>query len=241
MKYNDFLSTPIKRNNNGNAIIELRNKKKEIMGYTIIDDNLYYQLNQFKWHKDTNGYPISTINNKHWRISKYIFEILLKENIDNYQIDHINRNILNNKIENLRKVDHSGNMRNRGKKHNTSSEYIGVSYNKDKQIWTSVISINKKQLYAAYENEIHAAHQYNLWCHEYNLHTAQLNQINKEDINNFILYEKPIKKDNYLPKNILLTKNNRYNVKVKHKYIGTYDTLLEAVIARNLKFNQNII
>ena len=204
-----------------------------------VSEEDYKHLNQYTW-SICNGYLYSTINNKNWRIHRYIYEIILKENIEDYYIDHIDNNPLNNKRDNLRKVNASENGRNRKKKDDLSSKYMGVSWNKNqnKNNWHSQIVINSKKIHAFYDKEEHAGHQYNLWCVEFNLHTANLNIINGEYLKDFILFQKRDKRDK-LPKNIRLTKTNNFTVDIKNKQIGTYTTLLEANIVRNFMFNQN--
>jgi hypothetical protein len=54
-----ILTSPIKRNENGECIIELFNKKKEKVCETIVDEDIYYTLKQYSWyasvHKFENG------------------------------------------------------------------------------------------------------------------------------------------------------------------------------------------
>ena len=57
--------------------------------------------------------------------------------INNYHIDHIDQNPLNNTRTNLRHVTISENNQNKGKRKNCSSKYIGVSYDKNNNKWSS--------------------------------------------------------------------------------------------------------
>ena len=218
--------------------IPLRNKNKEIIDYTYVSKEDYEILSQYKWHKNPTGYAHSTFNNKNNRMHRYIMIEILKNNINSkIPIDHIDNNRLNNKRENLRIVTYSENTRNRTKLQNTSSEYIGVCWHKQYNKWISYIKYNKKQYNSYYNNEHHAAHQYNLWCYEFNLTTANLNIIPEEYIKNFILY-KTQDKLNDLPKYINLSRNNTYCIYIKKKYYGTYKTLLEAINIRDIKLKE---
>ena len=68
------------------------------------------------------------------------------ENINNCgEIDHINRNSLDNRVDNLRWVSRSQNQANGGKRQNKSSIYKGVSFHKASNKWLSQITIDKKQ------------------------------------------------------------------------------------------------
>ena len=66
------------------------------------------------------------------------------ENVNNCgEIDHVNRNKLDNRLENLRWVTRSQNTANRGKFKNSSSQFVGVYFNKSSKKWSSRISKDK--------------------------------------------------------------------------------------------------
>jgi len=216
--------------------IPLRNRKKEIVDYCLVSEEDYDELNKYKWHKDI--YVGGTINNKNWRIHRYIIIQILKNDIDSKTfIDHIDNNKMNNKRNNLRIVTISENNRNGSKRLNTTSCYHGVTYAKRDKIWKSHVTINKKQISLFYKNEHHAAYQYNLWCEEFNLTTAKLNIVPNAYINNFIQVKKN-EKLSKLPTHITLTKSNKFLLRIKQERIGLYKTLLEAVIIRNFKLKE---
>lgn len=66
-------------------------------------------------------------------------------------VDHINRNPLDNRIENLRAADHSTNAHNSKarKKKNAKSKFKGVYYQLDSKIkpWKAQIVIRRKRIY----------------------------------------------------------------------------------------------
>lgn len=59
-------------------------------------------------------------------------------------IDHIDRNPMNNCIENLRLVTPSQNNRNRGAGANNTSGTMGVGFNKRRNKWCASITVEKK-------------------------------------------------------------------------------------------------
>ncbi len=57
------------------------------------------------------------------------------------QVDHINGDGLDNRIENLRMCTYSENYQNSRKRKNCSSKYKGVHFYKDSQNWRAMITI----------------------------------------------------------------------------------------------------
>jgi hypothetical protein len=206
--------------------ITLRNKQKEIVGYSIVSEQDFEDLNKRKWYINGNGYVASTFNKKTWSMHRYIFIELQKQYLTSKNIiDHIDNNPLNNSRENLRIVTPKENSRNKQKRKNTSSKYIGVYYNKKSKRWESRFRINDKVLLASYDNEDFAGYQYNLWCKEYKIEHANLNKI--DEPKDFIVYSKKQKIVD-LPKYIYLTKHKKYRVNIKGKHYGYFFTLEEA-------------
>ncbi len=75
------------------------------------------------------------------------------------EIDHINGNKLDNRIDNIRLVTKRGNQQNR-KKHR-AGRLVGASYRKGHNDWQSFIGINKNNIFLGYyktEQEGHEAY-----------------------------------------------------------------------------------
>lgn len=213
--------------------------KKEIVGYCLVSSCDYAHLNQYKWHKNHDGYVMGTINNKPIRIHRYIMIDILENDITSQvKIDHINNNPLDNRRENLRIISNSGNNRNR-KKISTDSKYYGVSWHTTNKKWRCQISIEQKTLHANYDEEEHAAWHYNLWIDEYKLEFAKKNEI-KQPID-FVKWKPLEKKGGNLPKGISFHKERYYlriNIDKKRKFIGSYKTLEEAIQVKNDKIKE---
>ena len=63
------------------------------------------------------------------------------------QIDHINRNKIDNSINNLRDVDNSTNHHNVGIRKHNKSGVTGVYYSRKKNVWVSTIEFKTKKIY----------------------------------------------------------------------------------------------
>ena len=114
-----------------------------------------------KGFKDGDGYlQVKLYKNgikKMFKIHRLV-GIYFIENVNNCgEIDHINRDNTDNRIENLRWATHSQNTANRGKFKNNSSIYKGVRFDKQRNKWCSQITIDKKRKFLGYFlNEIEA-------------------------------------------------------------------------------------
>jgi len=96
---------------------------------------------------------------------EYYLHTLLLGRPTGFQIDHINRNKLDNTLENLRLATRGENAMNKAKAKGTVSKYRGVSYkykNNKKNPWTAYISKNGTRYDLGYfKSEIEAAKAYN--------------------------------------------------------------------------------
>ena len=123
-------------------LIPIHNKRKEIISNAIIDIKDYDIVRDYKFHFDHVGNPVTYINSKHIKLCN----LLLNFNTDSkFVIDHVNRNLLDNRRCNLRIVSYSNRMVNRRfNPSNSNTGYVGVKYLNDQDR-------NKK--YVAYINK----------------------------------------------------------------------------------------
>ena len=148
---------------------------------TLVDDEDYEWLSQYNWHlytrkksetiyANTNIY----INNK--RTTKKLHNLLINPS-KGFEVDHIDRDGLNNQKENLRIVTRSQNCINRSKFRNTTSKFKGVTWHKDNKKWLAQIRLNKKKYYLGeFINEIDAAKAYNKAAKKLHNRYAVLNE-----------------------------------------------------------------
>lgn len=114
--------------------IPLHARDGSVHAYAIVDADDVNWLNQWRWSIST-GYAQRTerINGKDHalRMSRVILGLVYG---DGFEGDHINRNRLDNRRNNLRAVTKMGNRQNHPSR-GGSSVYRGVSWSKDRQRW----------------------------------------------------------------------------------------------------------
>src|SRR5207249_1065379 len=95
----------------------------------LISKNDLTMVISYKWYLGKNGYPITygSYDNKHkFSCPVTVYHLLYGELEKGYVIDHINRNRLDNRRENLRICTVLQNSYNRTKPKNTKNRYKGV-------------------------------------------------------------------------------------------------------------------
>ena len=97
------------------------------------------------------------------------------------QIDHINNNSIDNRIENLRKSCYYTNARNKTSAKGSSSKYLGVSWRPDRKHWKAIIWAEGQHLYLGSSKcEEKSASLYNKAAIKYYKEFANLNKKNGE-------------------------------------------------------------
>jgi HNH endonuclease len=91
----------------------------------------------------TNGYCRTSINGVSFGVHRIIFK--MHHGYDPIDVDHINGNRSDNRIENLRSVTRSVNMRNLSIRSDSSSRSVGVSWEKLRGKWNAYINVNGKR------------------------------------------------------------------------------------------------
>jgi len=85
---------------------------------------------------------------------------------ENKQMDHINRNTFDNRLENLRLCSSSENHANQSKTHG-SSDFKGVTWHKNREKWQVQIQYKHKYQYiGVFDDEIEAAAAYDAKARE---------------------------------------------------------------------------
>jgi len=116
--------------------------KDSIVLYSEEDQEL---IAKYKWYINESGYCISTINKKNVRMHRFILNCP-----DDMVVDHINNNRLDNRRENLKITNVLNNNQNKQKQEGTYSSFVGVSWDKRRNKYTSQINVNRKHINLGY-------------------------------------------------------------------------------------------
>jgi len=142
--------------------------KLELLGRGKNTENNYFLVSLSKleyvlkhsWYLDSNGYPMTYTSR-----SKTLHRNLFGKQEQGYVIDHINRNKLDNRMENLRVITSRENSYNRTKNANSNNNYKGVI--KKKNSYVACISKNGvRREISGFETEEEAAKMYDMMAEE---------------------------------------------------------------------------
>jgi len=135
------------------AEICLYNMKNIEVARAIVDVENIEKIKEHKWFL-VHGY-VRTCDG--FSLHEFVMDFYKKENS---VIDHINRNRLDNRRENLRIVDFTINGYNKGKQSNNTSSFPGVSFDKRRNKWEAYIKIKRKHIhlgrYSKFEDAVSA-------------------------------------------------------------------------------------
>jgi len=132
-----------------------KNQLKKIFYY--YDGNLYKKKNKKTIGNRKEKYIRIMVNKKRYFYHRLIWIYHNGIIPNNFDIDHINHDTHNNKIENLRIVKHAENLLNKSKQKNNKSGITGVRWNKERNKWRVQICINKKKIHCGYFNDFNIA------------------------------------------------------------------------------------
>lgn len=148
----------------------------------IVDDNLFEELNKYKWHYGL-GYARRNIRLENGKRKMAFMHRVIMNTPEGFETDHINGNTLDNRCENLRIVTKELNQHNsKPRKDKNKSKYKGVTFYKSKRHktgkWTARIQVNNKRITIGYyKTEIEAAKAYNEYARSVYGECARLNDV----------------------------------------------------------------
>lgn len=98
--------------------------------FAIVDDDIYEKVSWYPWKLDSTGYPRAHLTRLH--------NIVLPGSTVSQQVDHINRDKLDNRRENLRLVDRSVNSTNREARTSSGEKHIMFRADRNLPYWVGI-------------------------------------------------------------------------------------------------------
>jgi hypothetical protein len=146
----------------------------------LVDDEDYESLSRWKWcaHKSKgNYYAERGTRNRRLGTQKTIrMNRQIMNAPDGVQVDHKNRNTLDNQKHNLRLCNNSQNQCNKIATKKNKSGYKGVYKRASESGWCASIQVNKKRFFLGlFDNLIDAARAYDQAAKIYHGEFAKLN------------------------------------------------------------------
>jgi hypothetical protein len=142
--------------------------------FAIVDPDDYDRLSKHKWCATKNGQTFYACRAS--RGKKIFMHHEIMKPPKGLQVDHIDRNALNNRKTNLRPCTKAQNNRNTGPRRNSSSKYKGVFWDKCCRKWCARIRPNRKTIYLGlFTDEIEAALAYDRKAEQFFAEFAYLN------------------------------------------------------------------
>ena len=221
-------------------LLRNKNTKNSPVTYTEIDDEDFDRVNKYRWRLHSAGYAQSSgkINGKY----VYLHRFLLSIEDKNQQIDHIDRNKLNNKKSNLRLCSPSQNSANIGLFSINTTGYKGVVQSKYGSYAANIRHSGNRVHIGTYRNIIHAAQAYDKYALIYFNDFAVLNFPEEHELycknfpDEYALDFKTFKLNTTSKyRGVYKYHDTRYMVNINHKYIGLYTSEKEAALAYNVE------
>jgi hypothetical protein len=131
----------------GVAQVPLYRKDRSVRAYALVDAADADRVGQYRWHIGSGGYPAYSLSRS--REGKNPAEIKLHRFLmglelgDPMQVDHINRNRLDNRRSNLRLVIATQQLQNKSSHRGSTSKYRGVHRVPDGR-WVASIRVGGK-------------------------------------------------------------------------------------------------
>jgi len=185
-------------NDDGTTFIFIESKSKYFPGKhtVIIDTEDWDKVKEYRWSITSGSrakYPYAHTSIPHpdggWRkcgirsrrTALKLHHVIVGKRPKGKFVDHANHNGLDNRKENLRFANYGQNGANRRTPKNSTSQYLGVAWNKQSQKWRAQLTHNKKVYHlGSFTCEHQAALAYNKKAIELHGEYANLNVVPQE-------------------------------------------------------------
>ncbi|MBW1813055.1 MAG: HNH endonuclease [Deltaproteobacteria bacterium] len=156
------------------AEIVLYNRRCQEVARTVIDTEDVEKVRGYKWHVNAQGYAATRPKKKVLKIQHIIMGI----NADyKNQIDHRDRDRLNNRKSNFRFCTQGDNAKNSTIPINNTSGFKGVSLHKNSKKWRARITLDDRLIsLGVFKDKLDAARAYNEAALKYHGEFACLNK-----------------------------------------------------------------
>jgi hypothetical protein len=131
----------------GNSLIVLTDKHKVPFQ---IDAEDYETVSKYSWYLDTDGYAITRRGKGRTQRNLPLHTFLMRYVPPGFQVDHGNRDKLDNRRENLRIVTLRDNVRNCGPSASNTSGTRGVSLQTKANRWLVTIRVPGERIYLGF-------------------------------------------------------------------------------------------
>lgn len=121
------------------------NQKGVIVAHAVIDDADEPIVRGYKWHLSAHGYAVRYIGEDH--VAFMHREILGLTRGDGKEVDHANRDKLDNRRRNIRVVTHQQNCQNLGLRSNNKSGVRGVCWDKSRNLWKAGVRVGGRTMW----------------------------------------------------------------------------------------------
>lgn len=149
--------------------IPLTGRGGVLRGHCVVDESDYEALARFRWHL-SSGYVTRSENGGGRTGCCFPMHrtIMGLARSDRRQVDHVNRNKLDNRRGNLRIVTHAQNMQNVGANATSTSMHRGVSWDSESRKWRAVGFVNGRIYHLGrFTDELEAARVVSDWRAEH--------------------------------------------------------------------------
>ena len=147
--------------------------------WTVVDPGDYYRFGNFKWGIDgqeTRFYAVRNVKNGDKKAKTVRLHREIMDAPEGVIVDHRNRETLDNRKANLRFATQSQNMQNRRKRKNTTSQYVGVCFDKQRGQWeVRIVHRGKRVWIGRFHTEIEAARAHDAAARKHQGEFARLN------------------------------------------------------------------
>lgn len=138
--------------------------------FALVDDEDFDFISRWKWWKNENGYAFRSCHKGNGKSGTVLMHRLICAPVDGLEVDHINRNKLDNRRSNLRSVTRSQNERNKSLRSDNTSGYKGVHWDKSHKKWYAGIRHDGKRIYLGrFATAEEASRAYDAYVHEHQL------------------------------------------------------------------------